>query len=181
MIIHQFITIRRKKDHYEVIEDDYQNQGYPSVYLKRKPYQKHILIAKQFITNDDPEMKTDVDHINRDRTDYHIENLRWITKSDNQRNKSSFKGIKYEYIDEIPDDYIDVDTYETKKGLHEFNEKEYYYSPSTDKFYYFNGSQYRILNVNMPQNSKCVKMIDKNKRQVAVYYTKFKVQYELLD
>ena len=172
-------TIRRKNNHYEVSENDYQHKGYPAIYLNRKLIQKHVLIAKQFIPN--PNNLPQVDHINHDRTDYHIENLRWITPSENQRNKSSFKGIQYEYIDTLPNDYIDVVTYESKNRTHEFNDKEYYYSPSTDKFYYFNGSQYRILNINTPNDNKCVKMMDKNKRQIAVYYTKFNIQYDLFD
>ena len=149
--------------------------------MNGKKYSKHILIAKQFIKNDDPDHNIEVDHINHDRSDYHIENLRWTTRSDNQRNKSSKNGIEYEFIDELPDDYIDVDTYETRKGVHEFNDKEYYFSPSTDKFYYFNGHQYRILHINEVKGAWFVRMTDINKRYVSVYYTKFKIQYDLLD
>lgn len=37
------------------------------------PYQKHRLVALQWIDNDDPTTKIEVDHINKDRTDYHID------------------------------------------------------------------------------------------------------------
>lgn len=172
-------TIRRIKDSYEISEC--KSNGYILVHLNSKSYCKHVLIAKQFIENDDPEHKIQVDHINHDRSDNHIENLRWITPSNNQRNKSLKNGVKYEFIDELPDDYIDVDTYTTRNDVHEFGEKEYYYAPSTDKFYYFNGSKYRILRVNNYNGTLCVRMTDINKRYVSVCYTKFKVQYDLLD
>lgn len=173
-------TIRRKKDSYEISESK-SGKGYIRVHLNGKSYYKHILIAKQFIENDDPENKVEVDHINHDKTDYHIENLRWTTPSNNNMNKSVHKGVTYEFINELPDDYIDVDTYETRKGVHEFNDKEYYFSPSTDKFYYYNGHQYRILHVNNNHGSSTVRLKDINKRCVSVYYTKFKIQYDLLD
>ena len=173
-------TIRRIKDQYEISESA-NGKGYIGVKLNGKTYLKHRLIALQFLENDDPEHKTQVDHINHDRSDNHIQNLRWITPSNNNMNKTSRNGIKYDYIDELPDDHIDVDTYETRNGIHEFGEKEYYYSPSTDKFYYFNGSKYRILYVNNYATGLRVKMTDINKKQVSVYYTKFKIQYDLLD
>ena len=157
------------------------DDGYPRIKIGDKVIRKHLLIARQFIPNDDPEHLTQVDHINHNRADYHIENLRWVSRSDNQRNRSSHRGIQYEFIDELPNDYIDIDTYETKNGISEFNEKEYYYSPSTDKFYYFNGQQYRILIVGNARGALNVQMRDKNKRRVTVYYTQFKVQYDLLD
>ena len=134
-------TIRRKKDHYEISEC-LDNLKYVHVALNGKSYYKHILIAKQFIPNDDPEHKTEIDHINHDRTDYHIENLRWVSNSNNQKNRLSNNGIIYTFVDEIPDDAIVVDKYNS----HEF--EFYYYSESTDKFYYYNGQQYKILYVN---------------------------------
>ena len=50
----------------------------------RKSYLVHRLIASYYIPND--ENKPQVDHINRDRTDNRIENLRWVTRSENQQN-----------------------------------------------------------------------------------------------
>lgn len=68
-------TIRRIKDHYEV-KDCVRGTGYITVNLNNKSYDKHRLIAMQFLLNDDPENKTQVDHINHDKTDNHLENLR---------------------------------------------------------------------------------------------------------
>ena len=61
-------------------EDDYYR-----VCLPNKTYLLHRLIAIHFIPN--PENKTEVDHIDRNRKNNLIENLRWVTRSENNINK----------------------------------------------------------------------------------------------
>lgn len=43
----------------------------------------HRLVAEAFIYNDDPLNKTTVDHIDANKTNNHISNLRWMTASEN--------------------------------------------------------------------------------------------------
>lgn len=77
--------------------------GYLMVTLRkdgaRKTISIHRLVAKTFIPN--PENKPTVDHINRNKTDNHVENLRWAThleQADNTDHKKPIVAIKGETI-----------------------------------------------------------------------------------
>ena len=167
-------SIRRKNSHYKISEC-INGQGYVQVSLNTVTYHKHVLIAKQFLENDDPEHKTQVDHKNKDRSDYHLSNLRWVTPSENQKHKTSHLGVVYEYVDEIPDDAIVVNKYNS----HEF--EFYYYSESTDKFYYYNGKQYKILydNEKKGSGSLYVNMMNTNNKKIKIFYNIFKKLYDI--
>jgi hypothetical protein len=57
----------------------------------------HRLVAEAFIPN--PEDKREVDHINRIRTDNRVENLRWVTSSENKVNKNELPNkLGHRYI-----------------------------------------------------------------------------------
>jgi len=71
---------------------------------KHKSHKIHRLVAEHYIDN--PENKKTVDHINRDRKDNRIENLRWATYTEQienrkesciqKNNTSGHKGISYD-------------------------------------------------------------------------------------
>lgn len=79
-------TIRRKSNHF-IVNDSKHNRGYIRVCLNGTYYMKHVLIARQFLPNDDPVHKNEVDHKNRNRSDYHLSNLRWVSQSTNNYNR----------------------------------------------------------------------------------------------
>ena len=134
-------------------------------------YYKHKLIAKQFIEN--PDDLDYVDHINRNKLDNSIENLRWCSASENNKNKSSHKGVDYEFFDEIDEDAVVVTDY----GRHRF--ENYYYVPEEDSFYFYNGVKFRRLHVNEEKRngSLFVCMMNTENKQVKVYLSRFKKIY----
>lgn len=74
----------------------YLRSGYPSVGLtkqgKTTPIVIHRALGLCFIPN--PENKPQIDHINRDRADNRLENLRWATNKENNLNKDFKKETK---------------------------------------------------------------------------------------
>ena len=166
--------IRRKSTNYvlKTIDD---GRGYARVKLHGKDYFKHILLAKQFIPNDDPAHKIQVDHINRNNTDNHISNLRWVTVSQNNKNHRTHKNYNYSFVKRLPEGAIPVNYY----GKHQL--ENYFYHDNT--FYEYTGVEYKILIMHEKPDSlvKYVNMIDTAKRNVCVSLRKFKKQYNIKD
>lgn len=66
---------------------------------RNKKFQAHRLVALAFIPNDDPLNKTQVDHIDNDRTNNCVENLRWVTPKENTQHAiDSGNRDRYKYI-----------------------------------------------------------------------------------
>lgn len=72
-----------------------QKKDYLSVALCKNGHKKrfliHRLVAEAFIPN--PENKPCVDHINTVRFDNRVENLRWVTHSENRNNPITYKKL----------------------------------------------------------------------------------------
>ncbi len=66
--------------------------GYKQVNLNKKSFRVHRLVAITFIPN--PEFKEDVNHINHNKLDNRVQNLRWVSHSENMMNKSVQKNNK---------------------------------------------------------------------------------------
>ena len=91
---------------------------------KSKNFSIHRLVALAYIEN--PEDKPEVDHIDRDKTNNSVSNLRWATKAEQQRNKKAFTNTGYKYISKIIKNGYDY--YSVKK------EKVFRYNLRCDKW-----------------------------------------------
>jgi hypothetical protein len=130
-------VIRRKATH-RVINPNRRPDGYYRIYLTGHEYMVHRLVAQQFIPN--PNNLPQIDHINHDRGDYRIENLRWSTQETNLRNLSHKRSIDHEYVDELPENAIGILSYKHHQLI-----PGYFYC--NNQYYFYNGVKYRILHI----------------------------------
>ena len=109
------------------------NKGYLRMGLRKKGEKRqffkiHRIIATAFIPN--PENKTLIDHIDGDKLNNSIENLRWVSHQENslnQKNKGKYKkGVYFnkkakKFISQIRIDEkrIHIGSYETEDEAHE--------------------------------------------------------------
>ncbi|KAI5508617.1 HNH endonuclease family [Trichomonas vaginalis G3] len=157
--------IRRISNKRVVSEFD-QGNGYICVNLNKHKLMKHRIVAETFIPN--PEGLREVDHINRDRGDFHISNLRWTTRRENMRNISGSNGYWFDIVDSLPEDAVEIIQY----SYHTL--ENYYYVPSEDVFYCFMGTQYRRMNVLRQYNKDYINITDVEGRRTKLFIAKFK-------
>lgn len=111
---------------------------------KDRTFLQHWLIVKLFIDPNYSNKTHDIDHINRNRTDNRIENLRIVSKSANQINRGGHHGIKYTFKENIGDnEVVDIDG-------------NIFYSKEFDKFYRYipHTNQYREMYEYLPKQCR---------------------------
>ena len=156
--------IRKRIGWYRLKE--YVQNGYIMIKLNGHNVRKHRLIATQFIPN--PDELPQVDHIDGDRSNYRLDNLRWCSNMQNCNNK-----LNDETVPELPDEAIVVDSY----GDWEF--EDLYYCDNI--FYKYNGIDYKIIStLRKPCGTYLIKARDTNSIQRCIYYPKFKRDYGLI-
>jgi hypothetical protein len=168
--------IRNREKHNRLIKINMNKTlGYNICYLTndRQCYH-HRIIASQFIPN--PNNLPEVDHIDHNRLNNHLDNLRFVSYSDNCINKISNCGIVYEFVKFLPNDCFVVSNY----GQHEFN--NLHYSPENDKFYKHTGVEFRALPVLTQSNGRYlfVYVVDTHGHKTKIIIGKFKRLYNIV-
>jgi len=113
-----------------IMKSKINNHGYKHIKLCkngiRKNFMVHRLLGLAFIPN--PENKKCIDHINRDKSDNRLENLRWATNLENSQNQGMFKnntsGIKNISYDKSRDRWIFGKRINKKQFIKYFKKKE---------------------------------------------------------
>ena len=106
-------------------------QGYKKINLRNpngvKCFQVHRLVAIQFIQKVDN--KPEVDHIDRNKSNNNVDNLRWSDDYEQAENRGDFKnnktGHKYIWFEESCNSYVFNITRNKKKHRKRFNSKKY--------------------------------------------------------
>ena len=164
----------RKKSNGKILMESVKNNGYVQISFNKKNFLKHRLIALQFIPN--PNNLPQVDHINHIRTDNRISNIRWCSHIQNNNNKGkSWTGRYIEYVDELPDDAFVVESYK------QWSFENLHFATSTNKFYFFNGINYKVIRERLTSNQKTyrVSVRARDGKVHDIAYSTFKNEYGL--
>jgi hypothetical protein len=71
--------------------------GYWRICINDIKYYVHVLVAKVYCFNPDPDTKIEVDHIDGNRKNAHYKNLRWVSHSENISNAHKSGALKPAY------------------------------------------------------------------------------------
>lgn len=99
-------------------------KGYLNVILSKngnhKNFYIHRLVAEAFIPN--LENKEEVDHINTNKYDNNVDNLRWVTRCENCNNPLTKKRIKDNHADVSGENHPRYGKYNNGKKIVQLNE-----------------------------------------------------------
>ena len=162
----------RKKSNGKILKESANKKGYLMVSIHGKSYRKHRIVAIQWIDN--PLNLPIVDHINHNRIDNRIENLRWVSNLQNSNNKGhSSAGRQIEYVSELPENSVVIEQYD---GRFEF--KGVYFHG--DLFYVETGNgDFRIKPTYMNKGRRSTTLRDIYGIQRTILYNKFLKEYGL--
>jgi hypothetical protein len=131
------IEIRHKQS-LKIVRPFTRKDNYKPIKLGTRLHYLYKIIAIQFIQNPNPENYKIIDHIDRNRLNNSIENLRFVSPSLNNRNRRSHRGRNYYYFQTLPKNAIQINPWPDKKL------RDSYYE-ANGEVYVFNTVDYRQL------------------------------------
>ncbi len=162
-------VIRRISDKREVIER--LGNDYVRVTLGNLFTGKHRVIATQWVPN--PDELPEVDHVNHDRSDNHINNLKWCSRVNNLVDRLPFKCQPIKYVIKMPTDVVKIDSYNGIK----FN--KYVYSYEHHRVISVKGKRFVALTVNN-DGVENISLYDVNRKSHFFSWTKLQKHFESL-
>ena len=104
-----------RKDYYEFVNVKPNASGYLqiNVPIRGTTTLVHRLVAEAFIDN--PQGYTEIDHLNRNKLDNSVANLRWCTHSENMRNSTMHK-VRSTWQNIVATDLVTGDIYEFSRS-----------------------------------------------------------------
>ena len=141
--------------------------GYAKVSLNGQSYQYHRILARHFIPN--PDDLPQVDHIDRNPLNNSIDNLRWISASDNGRNRGRYTQQRREYLTAPPNDLIEI----TQYNDFEYPPNKYFFCGENDRIVLrINDHRWQLLAQTQHQGYLRINMKDINGQKHNIYVHK---------
>lgn len=104
-----------RKDFYQVVTPKPNASGYlqVNVPVRNVTTLVHRLVAETFLSN--PNGYTEIDHVNRNKSDNRADNLRWVTHSENMRN-STMQKRRSSWQNIVATDLVTGEVYEFSRS-----------------------------------------------------------------
>ena len=136
--------------------------GYVICRLTDEDVPLHRLIATQWVLKPDNYCKV-VDHINGDRNDNRVTNLRWTTFKENYSNQHSLNGKQFDLVEELPENTNQITRF------NEFRFDNLYFHVESRTAYYFNSILYKKINIETSTKGEYITCKDTYNKKHRIY------------
>ena len=109
----------------------------------------------------------EVNHIDHNRRNNRVENLEYVTKSQNTIDRLSTQGRAFTFIEKLPEGSVPFEHY----GNHVFPADKYY-KHGKQLFLKIRDQRYRVLDIRYNDKRKCFILNDINHKDMKVYISK---------